>query len=1154
MWKVHEKKLQEKIKNKNRDLYNFKKYYLINSDWLKEYKEYFLYDQIMKKLDEKYYNYSYKRIKCELDKIIKNEIGQIILNNDSKIPNKIRDYSKFKSLTKPIKLTKNRYDNKNNEQESIEEEEVINTYIEVPINFDLINEDIFELLMKEEFFYNKIEQNKDQIFSEILLGNNQIIIKNKLNENNNNENQFLNSYIIYINNNNKEQNRQSKNDEDNYKYRIKYILDYYDNLMFYDNFFNTFNSKNNINLDKINYEQNIYDDKQNVLGKFYNLGIINEDELKNYFVFFDNNKKEETLKSHKIDKFNFEIIKNNKSLLNKNNFMDNKKEINFLNNKNNFKKHNNKEMNNDNKNENMEIINEDNYIIENKYNKLEIQSNISLNYKPYSINKYKNISNKKSTEVINNESKDKFGKIKRELKLIEPYLKELVKKVINNQEKKNLNLKLLIPTEIISKIENQEIERIVLINEKYLKDIKSYIKYDLINNYLNLNEKEKNDILENNLEEFIYIIKLLKQEENSPPEFSLIQSYNEIKNDTIDVNKYFLLYNEKFQDIYEKAKDIFIYFFKYYSELYIFLEKEKKIFQLLPDKKFEENNLYILKEYKMNKIELLKNIDLEMDKNKYINDVDIDKFLNRNIIEYYLINNNWIKEKINDEDKFKKNKRNSYNYQLKKENINPKITQTYFDYMKYPVEFGFIDKESNEPIIKDLSIMDKEIILENLLVSKIFFVNWQNNIPDIQKRDYPNKIYIGILDNTNNIIYFYNLNKRKYYFEFEFLLQFNDEEIINKEIENYIMKKGIGKYLNDIRVDFSKINESFDLINDDLKNVGMFINFCKKNKIDIWYPNNMKNLQYIEYSYFFIGVLLCLVNLESFQILFDRDELINFIDEDSIFTKYLFYIVEDLLWISNDKDKNNNLYMNFINEIKKSSDSKDIFRDIKQLIELILLKLHNEHKFDENKQRIKNIETKLEEKYENEEEMISNFYSINDSGIQDLFFFDLVSESKFLDENKFKYYVTCTMEFDIDQIKKKFINIYNILDCMNENSYSNSSESIKIRKFIIIPKHLIIIIKRKENNDCQFNFNESFQIDIKKYIEKKDKDENINITEYELVSIIKDYLTTICKSTKDNLWYIYEGKKESNYNKVFDFKEMSFMPYLLIYKIKDKNN
>ena len=134
-------------------------------------------------------------------------------------------------------------ENTNNDyiQETIEPEES-NTFIEIPDEFELINEDIYELLSKEEFFYNNIEEDKDKILYEILFGNDQIIIKNKKNENN--ENNLLNNYLIYIYNN------ENQNKE---KYFLKYILDYENNSMFFDNFgniieegLNNFISKNDI--------------------------------------------------------------------------------------------------------------------------------------------------------------------------------------------------------------------------------------------------------------------------------------------------------------------------------------------------------------------------------------------------------------------------------------------------------------------------------------------------------------------------------------------------------------------------------------------------------------------------------------------------------------------------------------------------------------------------------------------------------------------------------------------------------------------------------------------------------------------------------------------------------------------------------------------
>ena len=185
------KKLKTKIKN----VYKFKKYYLINKNWLKKYKDYFLHDFIIKKLDEKYENYSYEKIKFDLDNISKNEIGQIILYRDTNIPEYLRNDSDFQCDIKKIKITEFITENQKDDviQETIDPEGR-NTFIDIPNDFELINEDIYELFTKEEFFYDKIEKYQKEIFYELLFGNNQIIIKNKINVEN--EDDFLNCYLI----------------------------------------------------------------------------------------------------------------------------------------------------------------------------------------------------------------------------------------------------------------------------------------------------------------------------------------------------------------------------------------------------------------------------------------------------------------------------------------------------------------------------------------------------------------------------------------------------------------------------------------------------------------------------------------------------------------------------------------------------------------------------------------------------------------------------------------------------------------------------------------------------------------------------------------------------------------------------------------------
>ena len=268
----HEKKFNEKLKKeKIKDIYNFKKYYLIDSEWLEEYKEFFLYDLITKKLEEKCKNYSYAHIKNDLDNI-SNEIGQIRLFSDTQISNTLRDDLNIQPQTKIIPI-KNNNENVNNEFQQETTKPETDKKIEVPINFDLVNEDIFELLIKEEFFYNKLEKNKEKFFYEILLGNNQIIIKNKINEKNIDVDKFVNNFLIYEINKDF-QNENNKKNEDNNKYNIKFILNFEQNSIFFNNFdsinnyLDNYLSEGNIDLEKKNYEQNILDIKNNILGKF----------------------------------------------------------------------------------------------------------------------------------------------------------------------------------------------------------------------------------------------------------------------------------------------------------------------------------------------------------------------------------------------------------------------------------------------------------------------------------------------------------------------------------------------------------------------------------------------------------------------------------------------------------------------------------------------------------------------------------------------------------------------------------------------------------------------------------------------------------------------------------------------------------------------
>jgi len=285
------KKIKKKIKSQIKDIYKFKKYYLINSNWLNEYKEFFSYDVIKKKLDKKYKDYSYNRIKTELNNISKKDIGQIKLYGDSTISNNLRD-------TFYLQVDNNKVKTKNYESsdsQSLTSQPEIK-FIDIPEEFELINEDIFELLMKEEFIYNMNEDVKNKISYDVLLGNNQIIIKNKLNEKNIQIYKNLNNYLFYVN------NEDNDNNNNNEEYILKYILNYDKNDIFFIDLksiikkgINRYINQYNLDIDEesIKSVQKIQDKKKKELGEFINVRI-NEEDIENNFkykIIIENNDK-----------------------------------------------------------------------------------------------------------------------------------------------------------------------------------------------------------------------------------------------------------------------------------------------------------------------------------------------------------------------------------------------------------------------------------------------------------------------------------------------------------------------------------------------------------------------------------------------------------------------------------------------------------------------------------------------------------------------------------------------------------------------------------------------------------------------------------------------------------------------------------------------
>jgi hypothetical protein len=243
-----------------------------------------------------------------LNDIIKRKIGQISLNQDTIIDNYIRNAKNLKCKIIPNEV---KIKNNNNEQETLEHEE--KEIFNQPINFNLIDEDLFNLLMKEKFFINVDDNLKEELSFNVLIGNNQIIINNKKTENDEEKFKYSYEYLFYSKN--------GRDDEN--KYDLQYIL----NFNKKEDFFNTLEkiineglgkyvSNLGVDLDQKESEVMIWDDKKNFIGKFVNIGL-SEKYIKNSLdknLFENNEEKDKIINENEIYD-NTNKSKNNKKTL-----------------------------------------------------------------------------------------------------------------------------------------------------------------------------------------------------------------------------------------------------------------------------------------------------------------------------------------------------------------------------------------------------------------------------------------------------------------------------------------------------------------------------------------------------------------------------------------------------------------------------------------------------------------------------------------------------------------------------------------------------------------------------------------------------------------------------------------------------------------------
>ena len=1148
----NEIRMKDKLKEEIKDFYNFKNYYLINKDWFEKYKNFFCYDIIIKKLenlvhndnetknnqnnhtDKRDNNYSYKKVKYILDDICYS-IGQIRLYNETKISNELRNAKELIPQKKKILIKKKKVIN--DEYQLTEEPEIAQEDLNIPYEFYIINQDIFELLIKEKFFYNMNKDIIDELKYEILIGNNNQIIKNKPIDSTYTKYNYYNEFLIYIDKNKISVSKKDYSKELKDPFILYYILNYNKNKN--EDFFNDLkilNKKNGLReyikirkisqqIDNINFEEDIKDSKGNILGKFINIKIDKNCIMNKNEIIEDENDEEEKIKNENIKK---NEIKNKEKefKINIENKRKDKNEFNIE------MKFNDRE-NDKQKNSNENIV-ENKKEYENLIKKIQDKKNNNININKEDKNE-ENIEKKQEYNIINNRFKDKDSKkiikekeLPKDYEKIINFLKEKeneIKKLFimfnENISKGKIKINFLNPKEI-KKIEKNLIE-ILLISEERLNKLKSFFNYNIILEYFKLKDtKIKDNYFKENIQIFNNFNKFNNNFLSISEDCSLIETYEDCIKCLNKGDKFYLIDINNFNKNLKKLKSGRINYFSYQNNSYLFFSKEEKIIQL----KDAGNNFWNLIKFNENQKDpldnIMKNLFEEINENKKVSNIKkylLPKYKDLNDIKYfYFINDDWLDFNL---------KKNDFNWA----NFRPDFDK-YEEKYNYPSKFRFIEKEK-ENLINRLIDYGK-INDDDIYINKLFFVKGNNKINN-------NSYYFGLFD--GNIIYFY-LFENKSYEKFDFLVKYNDNNSMLERIKK-INSEGIETYLYELGIDLTKIGKQ-SLIDDDFNIIGEYFSLNDKLKYEdiSIHSRTLKNVDVNYYN----GVIQCLANIHPLKTFFsNKNKLINEFKiprkNDRLVT-INFYLLLKYIWKNsqNDEEKENT----FLVAIESLSKDVGVFNNIKLLIEFILLSLH----YENCKNIIKKIDYRLDYLRKN--------ISITDkSFIKDLFFFNILSSSPSKCCNKYiesTNYILSYNKSNFSKLYGKKISLNTLFNSEKKFVCNCRTELQSKLVFKTLPKILIIILEFIDDYQIKFNYEQS--IDIIEFV--SDKSKHKCISKYELISLIisnknPKKIRTYCKSLNEkNIWYQYEEstiqqnfEKIQNFNKIQSNKEL---PFLLVYK------